>query len=1079
MTEINDEGVDHMKQRIYLATKFILPTASKEVILVKSFLERIKTSEKYPLTLIKAGAGYGKSTLVSSYFRKSALNYFWFNITGDDNELFNFIYGLVYAVRIHRDEFGENILNLLEQTENLQNNWRHILNLFITSLWELRKEQDKDLYFVLEDFQRIQDQQDVVEVIIYLLDNLPPGIHVILTSRTLPNNFPWYQWKVKGKALVITEDDLAFSPEEIKRFFTLRAGIKLEPKEVELIEHKTEGWAIALEMLSELSNVDKIKDMEKGVLSNAQDFFSYLASDVLDNQEADIRSFLLGSSVLSYLNEDICRYLLGEEGPANLHKVIEKGLFIHEYGKETYRYHSLFKDFLCHEARKEGYPLHQMHIKAAEYFLQAKHHEEAIEHLLKAEEYVKAAELIVQISQEMLQGSRFNTLRYWFKQLPENIFKEIPWLNIIIGDVHRYTNNFHQAIYYYEKAEKLDSKPSFFIEVLQRKAMVYIETVQPSLAEPLLNQALQLIKKVERKKNENLLTLIAENDLNLAKISEVRELQEMASSWQVELPDSLHARLLLRTGKIKESIDFLEKKYKDKTFREAVPPKAHREIWLILSILYATVGDNNFTAYSYAKHGLQLGIDVGSPFTESVSATRMGHNLMIYGKIDEAIKWYQKAIKLNDELTLPRGKGEPLWGLCMAYGYQGQLQEALRCAEEGRRVCTEARDIWMTCILFLAAGVACFNSAHYDKAQTYIQEGKELAQKSQDTFLYTVGIMWEALCYWRTGNTKQMFTKGTELLENVHKYNYAFLLKNRTLWSTKDKAQLQAFLWDYAELISESKLDDSIITPFLIGNKPDYHPGYSLRFTSFGEFTVARGDEIIKDEEWTRDKARKLLMILLVYRGKYVRYEQLIDMLWPDKTQEQGKQNLKVTVNTLHRILEPNRKGHQPFFVKRSTFGYGLIDTDNIVVDVDLFLELLQVGLTFVETKPGLAIDILENALGLFKGEFLPEAAYEDWVIGERERLTNLFLESGEKLAQMYLQSKNSTQCLETCERIISYDCCREEAYRLMISCYLQLKQKTLAVQAYHRCKDNLAKHLSIRPSRELYSLLKNNISGL
>ncbi|MFY9377613.1 MAG: bacterial transcriptional activator domain-containing protein [Peptococcia bacterium] len=82
-------------------------------------------------------------------------------------------------------------------------------------------------------------------------------------------------------------------------------------------------------------------------------------------------------------------------------------------------------------------------------------------------------------------------------------------------------------------------------------------------------------------------------------------------------------------------------------------------------------------------------------------------------------------------------------------------------------------------------------------------------------------------------------------------------------------------------------------------------------------------------------------------------------------------------------------------------------------------------------------------------------------------------------MAQLYLQKKDFTSCLETCEQIISFDSCREEAYRLMISCHLQLKQKTLAVQAYHRCKDNLAKHLAIRPSRELYALLKNNISGL
>jgi len=521
-----------VKQRIYLATKFIIPTASKEVILVKGFLEKIQKSGKTPLTLIKAGAGYGKSSLLGSYIKSSPLKCFWFNITGDDNELYNFIYDLVYAVRIHWEEFGENILNLLEQTEKLQNNWRHILNLYITSLWEVRKELGEDIFLVIEDFQRV-DQQDVVEVMIYLLDNLPPDIHVIMTARSFPTSFPWQQWRVKGRALVLTEEDLAFDHDEIRQFFVLRAGIKLEPKELELIADRTEGWAIALEMLSESYDAEKIRDLDEDLSANSQDLFSFLASDVLDKQEDITRRFLLGSSVLDILNEDVCRHLFGEEGPAGLQQVINKGLFIHDYGKKNYRFHSLFKEFLYHTAKNEGYPLRQLHIKAANFYLDTGHYEEGINHLIKAGEYGRAAEYIIKVSPEMLRGARFNTLQYWLKRIPEDIFNLNPWLYVILGDIHRHTNNFHQAIHHYQKAEKLKFQNSFIIEVLQRKALVYIETVQPSLAEPLLNQALSLLDGLDEKEKESLLQLIAENDLNLGKIDEVKRIQEMARSWKV------------------------------------------------------------------------------------------------------------------------------------------------------------------------------------------------------------------------------------------------------------------------------------------------------------------------------------------------------------------------------------------------------------------------------------------------------------------------------------------------------------------------------------------------------------------
>lgn len=1067
-----------MKQRIYLATKFIIPTASKEVILIKGFLEKIKKGEKLPLTLIKAGAGYGKSSLLGSYLKNFPKKYFWFNVTGDDNELHNFIYDLVYAVRIHRGDFGENILNLLEQTEKLQNNWRHILNLYLTSLWEVHKEFNEDIYLVIEDFQRVQEQQDIVEVMIYLLDNLPPDIHLIMTSRSLPTTFPWQQWRIRGKALVITEEDLAFDTDEIEHFFILRAGIKLVPKELELIADKTEGWAIALEMLSEFSNVEKIKDLDDDLSDNSQDLFSFLAFDVLDKQEEVIRKFLINSSVLDFLNEDVCRYLLGDEGPQSLQQVIYKGLFIHEYGKANYRFHSLFKDFLYHVARNEGYPLRQLHIKAAEYFREAEHYEESINHLIKAGEYSQAAELIVQVSPEMLGGARFNTLQFWLKGIPEGIFNLNPWLHVILGDIYRHTNNFHQAIYQYQKAEKLKFHNSFVIEVLQRKALVYIETVQPSLAEPLLNQALNLLDDLEEKEKESLLELIAENDINLGKVSEVQEIQEKARSWKVELPDCLNARLMLRTGRIREAVTYLEQRYKDESKREAVPPKGHREIWLILSLLYSNMGKDSYTAYSYAKHGLELGQNVGSPFTESVGASRIGHNLLVRGRVDEAISWYQRAAQLIDDLTLPRGKGEPMWGLCMAYGIKGQITEALRCAEEGKKVCLEARDHWMTCLLTLSEAMACYYAENYREALRHSKDGKEIAQKCQDTFLYTVALLWESLSYWKTKEHGKLAETGTELLAQIRKYDYTFLLTQKTLWTPKDKAQLQAFLWTFSDLCGNTKELPHLL-PYLSGRKPDYHPGYSLYFNTLGGFRVWRGDEEVKDEEWTRDKARKLLMILLVNRGKFVRFEQLIDMLWPDKSQEQGKQNLKVNVNTLHRILEPAREGHQPFFVERSTFGYGLINTESIIVDADEFSDLVQIGQRYRASRYTLAQDVLESALELYKGEFMPEAAYEEWVISERERLSKLFLETGEKLAQMHLQSKRWDKCLEACEKIISYDCCREEAFRLMITCYLQMKQKTLAVQSYQRCKENLARHLAIKPSRELFTLIKSNITAL
>jgi len=1069
-----------MRQRVYLASKFIVPTVSKEVIMVKRFVEKIKKCSNFPLTLIKAGPGYGKSTSLGFYFKNFAKNFYWFNITGEDNELFNFIYDLIYSVRISRSDFGNSILRLLDETESLRDNWVHIINMFINALWELHGEEKEDIYLIIEDLHRVQEQPEIIDVIIYIVNNLPPGIHLVVTSRTVSTSFPWQQWKLKGKVNTLSEEDLAFGEDEILDFFAIRRGCKLEPHVIKLLMEKTEGWAIALEMLSESFDMEKIEDLDEEISDNAQELFAFLAIDVLDKQEKEIRDFLLNCSILNYLNESICAHLMGPKGPELMKQVIKKELFIYDYGKANYRFHSLFKDFLLHVAMEENYPIRQLHTKAARYFMDGEHYEEAINHLIKAGEFSEAVSLIIKVSPGLVEGARFNTLLYWLKRIPEDIYNLNPWLYVILGDIHRLTSEFHIALNLYEKAEKLRFQNIFTSEVLQRKALVYLDTVQPSRAEPLLEKALELKENLNERDKAGILALIAENNLNCGKIPEVLATREKAHSWGIELPANLIARLYLRTGRLTEAVRFLEEHEKLEKPATKLSPKSHRETKLVLSILHSLLGKDCYAGYALAREGLVRSQQIGSPFTECVAAARMGHTYQIRDNLDKAIEWYLRAIEIAEELKVPRGKGEPMWGLCMAYGYRGQWELAFRYGEEGRKICLEVRDYWLVALTNVSLGIGSFTTGNYEAALNYIEEGKKLAEQCQDPFVTTVGKLWECLVYWKMKDKKKLKRSVERLFAAIKEYNYGFLLTEKTLWSPRDPATIQAMLCFYKESLGSKDSMPDEINLYLRCKRTDYHPGYSLYFKTLGEFKVWRGSEEIKIEDWSRDKARKLMQILVGHRGQYVRSEQLVDWLWPDKSREQGKQNLKVIINTLNRILEPERQGQNPFFLERNAMGYGIVNKDNYRVDAEIFAARVHLGLNYLKQNDMiLAREVLEEALSLYEGDYLPEMNYEEWVIPEQEAMRKLYMEAAEKLAQIYLQSKEWTRCLEICESILSKDCCWENAYRLMIMCYCQMKEKILAVQTFQRCKENLAKHLSVKPSQKLTTLLKEGISGL
>lgn len=1070
-----------MRQRVYLASKFIVPSFSKDVILVKNFVEKIKGCVNFPLTLIKAGPGYGKSTSLGFYFKNFGKRFYWFNISGDDNELFNFIFDLVYSVKIRNPDFGTNILELLDETESLRDNWTHLINMFINNLWELHGQEREDIFLIIEDLHRVQEQPEILEVIIYLVDNLTPGTHLVITSRTLSTSFPWQQWKLKGKVQTISEEDLAFGEEEIRHLFAIRRGVKLEPKALELILNRTEGWAIAIEMLNETFNLEKIEDLDEEMRANSQELFSYLAVDILDKQDKNIRDFLLNCSILAFLNESICLHMIGEDGPELMRQVIKKELFIHDYGKANYRFHSLFKDFLQHTAIQEKYPIKELHKRAAQYFLDGEFLEEAIAHLIKAEDYDQAIVLISKISQEFIAGARFNTLLFWLDRLPEECFIQNPWLNVILGDIRRLTSEFHAAFELYEKAEKLSTEKHFISEVLQRKALVYLDTVQPSRAEPLLQEALDLKENSNERDKVGLFTLIAENNLNCGKIQEVQSIQKKAAELGLELPHYITTRFFLRTGRLAETLEYIQQhdiEAEEQALRHST--RGQRVTLLILSLIHALMGNDCFAVYALAWEGIEKSQRIGSPFTECVAAARMGHSYQLRNKFEKAIEWYLRAIKLSDEVMVPRGKGEPLWGLCLAYGLRGQWELAFRYGEEGRKICLEANDFWLAAMTSISLGVGCFSSGRFQEAHAYIDEGRRMAEQCQDPFISSVGLLWDCLVYWKEESNTKLLSASKELIADLKKYGYEFLLIRKTIWSPSDPALIQGmlrFVQDIAAEVNDTQLD---LTKYLIGDKPDYHPGYSLFIKTLGTFTVWRGGEEIKTQEWSRDKARRLLQILVGHRGKYVRSELLVEWLWPEKSREQGKQNLKVIINTLNRILEPDRQGHSPFFVERNSQGYGIVSKEKFRVDADIFLDFIQLGQKhYQQNNFELAKEILEEALSYYEGDYLPEMVYEDWVIVEQEALRRTYVEATETLAQIYFQAKQWTECLAVCEALLSKDSCYENAYQLMILCYCQMKEKILAVQTFQRCRENLAKNLSIKPSHKLTTLLKEGISGI
>ena len=121
---------------------------------------------------------------------------------------------------------------------------------------------------------------------------------------------------------------------------------------------------------------------------------------------------------------------------------------------------------------------------------------------------------------------------------------------------------------------------------------------------------------------------------------------------------------------------------------------------------------------------------------------------------------------------------------------------------------------------------------------------------------------------------------------------------------------------------------------------------------------------------------------------------------------------------------------------------------------------------------PG-ACDVLRNALQLYQGDFLQDCLYEDWASVERERLFATYLRAAQRFAELLLGKDEVDECVHVCEQILARDPCWEEAYRLLMKCYLARRNRAMAVRTYERCATALHAEMGVYPAPETSRLLE------
>ncbi len=408
-----------------LATKLYVPWVRASLVPRTRLDDRLSEGTRGPLTLVSAPAGFGKSTLLSAWVRGVGARAAWLSLDSGDNDPTRFWAYLVAALQRLHPAVGEGALALLRSPQPAP--VETVVTLLINDLAAI----PDGLVLVLDDYHAVE-AQTIHAGVSFLLDHLPPQMHVVIASRTDPP-LPLALWRSRGQLTELRAADLRFTPEEAATFLNQAMGLSLTAAEVAALGERTEGWVAGLQLAAlSLQGAQGVTGSAEAFSGSHRYVFDYLAQEVLSRQPESVQAFLLETAILERLTGPLCDAVTGrDDGQATLESLEHANLFLVPLDPERrwYRYHQLFAEFLRSRlAQTQPERVPDLHRRAASWCQERGHPAEAVGHALAAQDPELAWQLIARATPAMFEHNELMTLKTWLRALPGELVRGLPAL---------------------------------------------------------------------------------------------------------------------------------------------------------------------------------------------------------------------------------------------------------------------------------------------------------------------------------------------------------------------------------------------------------------------------------------------------------------------------------------------------------------------------------------------------------------------------------------------------------------------------------------------------------------------------
>ncbi len=466
-----------------LPTKLFIPPQRPFLVPRPRLIDRLAQGRSGKVTLVAAPAGFGKTTLVTSWLAHSPPSNerrpaAWLSLDENDNLFPHFFTYFIAAMQTVYPGLAQGLLSSLQMTPPPDDG--AILPVLLYELGAL----DKPLLLVLDDYHLVTNET-IHDAINALIEYMPPSLHLVIISREEPPlSLP--RWRVRGQLNEVRAADLRFTLDEAAVFLEQTMGLHLADSAIAQLEKHTEGWVAGLQLAAlSLRDATNGEGDDQSLIANFsgrdRHVADYLIQEVLQRQRPEVQAFLLRTSLLDRFCAELCDTLLdskigGQEdgekagpSPANPSKSAQildhlesANLFLVplDARRHWYRYHHLFAQLLQDRLLREvgQVRVDNLYRRASRWFSNQALFEEGIHYAIRGGDVDEAARLLASMPADSLwdQG-RTSLFKRSGQQIPADALRRHPRSLVFIAAAYLITGDIHQFNTYLALCEGIES----------------------------------------------------------------------------------------------------------------------------------------------------------------------------------------------------------------------------------------------------------------------------------------------------------------------------------------------------------------------------------------------------------------------------------------------------------------------------------------------------------------------------------------------------------------------------------------------------------------------------------------------